>query len=476
MMIDKIRKYNFLILSGILLAIIAGFYFLFTENHEKLILLTTVFISVIGVVLLLQNIQSIPFVIAFMTPLSLDFVLGGGTKLSLPLEGFILFVIFYFFLVFLIKKPENLNKLNHPITWLLSILILVMCMSSLIGDYAIISIKKTISQTIYILGFFVITILLTKKTSSLSKLYFWYAIGMIIPIGNSLYKHANLDFVQSASVYTAMPFYDEHTIFGACVAFLIPFVFLRTGFFQKNKIHFGFCSLSLFLVIAVLHSYSRASWISLSLALLVDVFILLKGKFNMFLGIIAILVSVIWFNYSDVYSEMRRTSVKYSDQFSQHLVSVTNLKNDASNRERINRWVSAYRMFEEKPLLGHGPGTYQFEYGKYQTNEFTTRISTHRGDKGNAHSEYLMFLSETGILGFIIFLLIILKSFQVGISLALKKIESEDRLILLSSLLGLTTFYVHGLFNAFSDSPKMAILFLGSLAILTQIDIKYKIK
>ena len=200
----------------------------------------------------------------------------------------------------------------------------------------------------------------------------------------------------------------------------------------------------------------------------------MKGRFSHFLGILSILVGLFLYNYSSVYSEMRLNSVKYSEEFSQHLVSVTNLKNDASNRERINRWVCAVRMFEEKPIFGFGPGTYQFQYGKYQTNEFTTRISTHRGDKGNAHSEYLMFLSETGIIGFIIFLLLVLKSFQVGFKLVNSKIKQEDSILVFSAILGLTTFYVHGLFNAFSDSPKMAILFLGSLGILVFIDNKYK--
>ena len=30
--------------------------------------------------------------------------------------------------------------------------------------------------------------------------------------------------------------------------------------------------------------------------------------------------------------------------------------------KRINRWKSALRMFQERPLLGHGPGTYMFLY------------------------------------------------------------------------------------------------------------------
>ena len=49
-------------------------------------------------------------------------------------------------------------------------------------------------------------------------------------------------------------------------------------------------------------------------------------------------------------------SVLSSELFSQTL----------SNLERINRWQSAFRLFKERPILGWGPGAYQFVYAPYQ--------------------------------------------------------------------------------------------------------------
>ena len=51
--------------------------------------------------------------------------------------------------------------------------------------------------------------------------------------------------------------------------------------------------------------------------------------------------------------------------------------------ERINRWKCAVSMFKEKPILGYGPGTYQFHYGVFQNHKDKTIISTNSGDMGN---------------------------------------------------------------------------------------------
>lgn len=53
-------------------------------------------------------------------------------------------------------------------------------------------------------------------------------------------------------------------------------------------------------------------------------------------------------------------------------MSVTNIQTDASNMERLNRWVSALRMFEERPMFGFGPGSYQFTYIPFQEKVWKT--------------------------------------------------------------------------------------------------------
>ena len=59
---------------------------------------------------------------------------------------------------------------------------------------------------------------------------------------------------------------------------------------------------------------------------------------------------------------LEKNSQDSSDSFVEHIESMSNVTTDASNLERINRWKSAIRLFQERPHLGWGPGTYQFHY------------------------------------------------------------------------------------------------------------------
>jgi O-antigen ligase len=93
------------------------------------------------------------------------------------------------------------------------------------------------------------------------------------------------------------------------------------------------------------------------------------------------------------------------------------------------------------------------------------------GDKGNAHSEYFTYLSETGIVGFLVFLALVFYSIYLSIRLLYSGLDKSTKLLVYASALGLITFYIHGLFNSFIDSQKMAILFMSSLAILVRIDL-----
>ncbi len=110
---------------------------------------------------------------------------------------------------------------------------------------------------------------------------------------------------------------------------------------------------------------------------------------------------------------------------------MTNISTDASNLERINRWKCAMRMFEQKPFLGWGPGTYSFKYAPFQHSEDKTIISTNAGNKGNAHSEYIGPLAESGIIGCLSYILILVVFIYKAIVLYDSTKNKEIKLILI---------------------------------------------
>jgi O-antigen ligase len=159
-----------------------------------------------------------------------------------------------------------------------------------------------------------------------------------------------------------------------------------------------------------------------------------------------------------------------SDNLGKHVQSISNISTDASNLERLNRWSCAIRMFAEKPLFGFGPGTYMFQYAPFQKSSEKTIISTNAADGGNAHSEYLGPLSEQGLPGGLLMLVLAVASISLGVRAYKKQTDPELKMIALTVVVGLVTYYLHATLNNFLDTDKASAAVWGFIAILVALD------
>jgi len=168
---------------------------------------------------------------------------------------------------------------------------------------------------------------------------------------------------------------------------------------------------------------------------------------------------------------MEKNRQESSANLTEHVQSISNITSDDSNMERLNRWSCAWRMFLIKPVFGWGPGTYMFQYAPFQVVREKTLISTNMADKGNAHSEYLGPLSESGLFGMLSILVIVVATLITGFTAYRELRDRSHRIILLTAILGLITYYVHGILNNFLDTDKASAPFWGFTAIIVAMDI-----
>lgn len=103
-----------------------------------------------------------------------------------------------------------------------------------------------------------------------------------------------------------------------------------------------------------------------------------------------------------------------------------------------------------------------------------TIISTNSGDGGNAHSEYLGSMAESGFIGTLSFIAIIIVVLATGINAYSKTSDKRLKMLLISSILSLITYYTHGILNNFLDMDKVSIPFWGFTAIIVAIDLQIK--
>jgi O-antigen ligase len=183
-----------------------------------------------------------------------------------------------------------------------------------------------------------------------------------------------------------------------------------------------------------------------------------------------LLVGLFFTFQHQIIDRLEKNKQDSSANFTEHVKSITNISSDASNLERINRWQAAVRLYKDRPVFGWGPGTYQFVYAPYQRSREKTIISTNLGDQGNAHSEYLGPLAETGMPGMIIVLLMFATILYSGIK-TYEKGNTKVKFLSMMVLMGLTTYMAHGVLNNFLDTDKLSVPFWGFTAIIVALDL-----
>jgi O-antigen ligase len=121
-------------------------------------------------------------------------------------------------------------------------------------------------------------------------------------------------------------------------------------------------------------------------------------------------------------------------------------------------------------------GTFAFSYAPFQISDDLSNASTNAGNRGNAHSEYLGLLAETGFMGLLCYLAIIITTIAAALRVFKHSASAFSRQMALFLLLSLSTYYLHSFLNNFLDMDKIASLFWGFMAVIVVLDIDTKKK
>lgn len=411
-------------------------------------------------------------VICFMVPLSL-FIddVGGGFGLSLPTEPMIWIVfVFYIFRQLLVGKVD-IKFIKMPLVIFIMINLFWMILSAFASTMPLVSIKYLAARLWFVSIFFFFLFQIFKDQSYIRRFFSYMLYGTFIVVSITLVKHAGEGFTRGWGYAIMKPFFGDHTIYSAYISFFVPVAVmfaLRGNWFKFTVLHrviFG--GIALVLVVGILFSYTRASWISLIAAVFFYILIKLKVQFKHMMLTLGIVAAFAIIKQDKILYSLESNKQGSADDLESHAQSVSNITTDPSNLERLNRWHCAIMMFKEKPVFGFGPGTYTFQYAPFQRPENLTLISTNSGDLGNTHNEYLNALSEMGLIGFISWLGVFLSSVFTGLQVIYDtKKEAWKRSLATATLLGLITYYIHAFLNNFSDFDKIAIPLWGFMAVL----------
>jgi len=418
--------------------------------------------------------------IVFFVPISVPLsVLSEGLAIDmyLPTEPLLAGLLLLFMLKFLMGDRIDLRILRHPVTLAIYFHLAWLFIASLTSTDPLVSFKYLASRLWFIVGFFLIGTQLFKKEKNMHTYAWLFIITFSMVIAYTLFKHAQYGLNNQVMAHgVARPFYKDHTSYGATLGFVLPVLVALFMFIKREDINTRFLMLLLIILIAfaTVVSYTRATWVSILASFGIWGIIKLKIRFEIVLVGAVILVAFFLSIRTQLMVDLEQNRVESSGELSEHVQSISNISTDQSNLERINRWSCAVRMWKDKPLFGFGPGTYQFEYGRYQRSYEKTRISTDFGTRGNAHSEYLGPLSEAGVFGLLSILMVIGTTIYTGLRVYFTSKRKSIRIFSLAVLIGLFSYYFHGLLNNFLDTDKISVLFWGFTAMLVAMDIYHR--
>lgn len=432
-----------------------------------------------GLVLLLfiLKFETALLVIALLTPFAIDFALLPGMELSMPVEPMmILFTVMFIFRVLLARRSSKDSYdpriLRHPVTIAVIAMLVWMIVSSSTSQMPSVSFKYFAARLWFVIPFFFAAAHIFHNRDRMLQFVWCYAFSLVVVIIIATFKtFSNFHDLQTFH-HVMKPFYNDHTAYGCVIALFVPIVFYLV-FSQNGKKWMKPLLVCFFaaLLAGLFFSYSRAAWISVICAIGVYFAIRIGVKIKWMLFAFGIGVTLFFFYQSEVLYKLGKNKQDSSYDLSGQVKSISNISTDASNLERLNRWASAMRMFKERPLLGCGPGTYQFLYASYQRSYQLSTISTNAGNLGNAHSEYIGPLTEQGIPGAACILSIFLLTFATGVRVYRTASDPVVARLALAFTLSLTTYYIHGIFNNFLDTDKLSVPFWAFTAAVVALDV-----
>ena len=354
--------------------------------------------------------------------LSLPVLLISGPLLPEIATGIIFFLIAHKIIK---KEIKNFNKTF--IYGFLSFYFFII-ISSLLSDYVLMSVTKTGFYIRFLTLTISIYYILNNSKNFLILLKNILLIIFFILIFDGFYQYffyENIIGMTNINKLRISSFFGSELIYGSFLSKFLPILIGLLIFFHKNNIDKMLTYLIICLsVIAIYISGERSSFILTLISIIIIMIstnFFYKSKFYIFLVIILVL-SIITSSNQGLKSKWQSTISNTILNFSDKIVLENKEYFLILDKKYTYMGLSAIKMFNDKPILGHGVKSFRFNCKKeaYKIDEFNSY--NFRLNCGNhPHNTYIQLIAETGIIGFgfIIFFFIfisfsLLKSFFIN--------------------------------------------------------------
>ena len=298
------------------------------------------------------------------------------------------------FFLFYMLKNNNFYYFNHKIFIIFLLFCIVATVCSLEAKDISLSIKSSFFY--FRIGIFscLIWYLINKDKSILSYFYYTLILCYSALVIDGYYQYFNGENILGfkLSGVRVSSFFGNELIMGSYLSRLFPLLFALFLVKKKKKFEIYFIGFLFILVdILIYMSAERTAFFFLNLSTIFIIILIKKyQKFRLVTFIIAIIsIAGLSLNSSNLADRM-------------FLAPAEDMGLIKSSTEPTiftpihdSHYRTAYNMFKDKPILGHGPKMFRVLCKNKKYAEGLHPCSSH------PHNFYLQLLAETGILGFI---------------------------------------------------------------------------
>ena len=276
----------------IALIVLLGLYKYFGSVNATAIGATILAGIVLSFYFVLEKTYLFYLLLVCLIPLSVDIGIVGEAQVNSPSEVMILPLLAVLMLFHRDYGKTLKQTITHPISILLAMDIFWQLIVTLTSSHMDISFKRWVIHTIFIVGFFT-TITILKDPKRLLKVWMAYVVGLV-PVMLITFDNFRIQEFNPRTVFSiSKPFFPDHTVYGACLAFIIPLLILCCMHWRKLNWKswqlVGLFVVSLVAIGSEFIALSRAAILSLAIALVFGLFLHWKMRFKtLLLGLVGI--------------------------------------------------------------------------------------------------------------------------------------------------------------------------------------------
>ncbi|MCK9225637.1 MAG: O-antigen ligase family protein [Candidatus Muirbacterium halophilum] len=417
------------------------------------------------------------YTLTFITPL----LFSKYTKQNFleAKEFFLLYsvsILLFLHCTYLVLSKKNTDFWSRPIVKVIILFIFSMAISFINSPNLFMSMDRFLRVIIYYIVFWV-AYENFKKFENISNLLFLSILagGMVSLYGIAQYFGID-PFFSQGTVYGNVGRLRIFSTFGnpnfLADYLVVPFPLAFMYFLEYKNKKRGIISLISFTLIflVILFTRTRGAWVSVLTSTSVIFFFIFLYRRNIFKSIlkyflIALAATIIFFVFMFSIPKTRTKTMEMVDTTAKRFTSSTTVF------QRLLMWRVTLDAFKEHPIIGNGLHSFKVFYSDYQ-GRFFEKYSKETGnppyknslspfaiDFRHTHNDYLQTLSEQGLFGLILFVLIFAIPFYSGIKLLKNNKNFYINLGLMASIVCVMTEAVFN-FPFHRASPYLTAIFV----------------